>query len=237
MAAKKDFYGVTDEQELKPGSQTKDHRSINQKWNDWLHTKQNMGTILFFCAMLIFIFPDIQSWIFLLASFLTIKALLKKDKVPLKMPIQANVIDPKELGPKRVPQRANGIFFIGNDMKTGKEIWLTNSDCRQHFLVLGTTGAGKALPNNTNVLTPKGWFPIESLKTNDLVITPDGKSAKIRGVYPQGSLKLQRIHFQNSLHLDVSSDHLWEVFNKKEDKEVRSILSTNDILEEYIKNK
>jgi type IV secretory pathway VirB4 component len=26
---------------------------------------------------------------------------------------------------------------------TGKQVWLTNDDCRQHFLVVGTTGAGK----------------------------------------------------------------------------------------------
>jgi intracellular multiplication protein IcmO len=48
------------------------------------------------------------------------------------------------------PSKAEGIFHLGTVMQmgsvdrgTGKEVWLTNSDCRQHFLVVGTTGAGK----------------------------------------------------------------------------------------------
>ncbi|MGH0003731.1 type IV secretory system conjugative DNA transfer family protein [Pseudovibrio ascidiaceicola] len=69
--------------------------------------------------------------------------------MPFKIAMQEDVLDAKELGPDKkkphikVPQKSEGIFYLGNELVTGKEVWLNNSDCRQHFLLLGTTGAGK----------------------------------------------------------------------------------------------
>ncbi len=64
--------------------------------------------------------------------------------MPIKFPSQAGVLDQHEPDPENgKPSKSKGIFFLGNEIKTGKEVWLTNSDCRQHFLLLGTTGTGK----------------------------------------------------------------------------------------------
>lgn len=72
----------------------------------------------------------------------TLWGLTRQEDLPLKLPVQTGALDPKDLvGGK--PQTAQGIFYIGVDRFSRKEIWLTNSDCRQHMLVLGTTGAGK----------------------------------------------------------------------------------------------
>jgi intracellular multiplication protein IcmO len=68
---------------------------------------------------------------------------------PLKAPIQANrpgrpFPDTHEIDLcNGRPKPASGIFYLGYDRWTGKEVWLTNDDVRQHFLVLGTCGAGK----------------------------------------------------------------------------------------------
>jgi intracellular multiplication protein IcmO len=38
---------------------------------------------------------------------------------------------------------SEGIVAIGNDDKTGQQLWIGNEDARQHVVVPGTTGAGK----------------------------------------------------------------------------------------------
>ena len=55
----------------------------------------------------------------------------------------------------------DGIAFLGHERDTGREVWLGNSDMRQHLLVLGTTGAGKTeslLGIAANVLSWGGGF-------------------------------------------------------------------------------
>ena len=66
---------------------------------------------------------------------------------PLMIPIQDQLLDKHNINPaskdKEEPMIGEGIFYLGCRFGDNKEIWITDSDCRQHFLVLGTTGAGK----------------------------------------------------------------------------------------------
>lgn len=41
------------------------------------------------------------------------------------------------------PKSGDGIMFVGNEKKTNRELWVSNSDARTHILYLGTTGSGK----------------------------------------------------------------------------------------------
>ncbi len=38
----------------------------------------------------------------------------------------------------------DGLFFLGNETGTQKEIWISDSEARRHVLYMGTTGAGKS---------------------------------------------------------------------------------------------
>lgn len=142
--AQKQFAGVTDDQKISPAGMVRDHRSIFQKMVDWLHKPANVVVSILMLAGAAFYYVEIGAWAMMVATLLLAFALTRTESAPLKMPIQASMPDPNQPHPATgAPMSGQGIFFIGNDLKTGKEVWLTNSDCRQHFLVLGTTGAGK----------------------------------------------------------------------------------------------
>ena len=104
-----------------------------------------------------------------------------------------------------------GLLYLGNDAATNEELWLGNSDARRHAFVLGTTGAGKCLPADTLVLTPKGWVRNGDLRPGDQVIRPSGERANITSVHPQGRLPAVRMHFADGRFADCSHDHLWSV--------------------------
>lgn len=66
------------------------------------------------------------------------------DSYPLKVPQQQRLADPNQPHPATgQPVGGKGILFLGHEHGSGKEVWLTASDARQHFLTLGVTGAGK----------------------------------------------------------------------------------------------
>lgn len=209
----KQFAGVTDEQKISPAGMVRDHRSMVQRMLDWLNKPANMVVSMLMLAGVAFYYAEIGAWALMLALLLAAFALTRSEKAPLKVPIQAAMPDPNQPHPATgAPTPGQGIFFIGNDLRTGKEVWLTNSDCRQHFLVLGTTGAGKALSTSALVHTPTGWRRMGDLMVGDLVSTPDGQSAPITGYFPQGELEMCRLTFEDGRVLDgACPEHLWEI--------------------------
>lgn len=63
--------------------------------------------------------------------------------LPFRIPKQAGGIDHHLKDDKGRPQRSNGVEFVGNEIDTGKEVWRSTDEMKQHSLTLGTTGAGK----------------------------------------------------------------------------------------------
>ncbi|MFC4235999.1 TraM recognition domain-containing protein [Thalassospira xianhensis] len=144
MAVKPIFNGATDEQIRSPNLDVRDVRPVPTKVVDWLRKPQNMVVTLFGMAGASVLYGMLSDWLLIVAVLLFSWALSVTEKTPIKIPMQEKMPDPNEAHPKTgKPTIGKGIFFIGNDQVSGKEIWLTNDDCRQHFLILGTTGAGK----------------------------------------------------------------------------------------------
>ena len=138
------IYGVTKEQEVAPEWQARDIRPPFQRFLDWLRSPNAAFLSALILTTAAWLAPPLIPLFLPCMIVLLLVALNSKETAPLKIPIQTGLIDPNEIDPgTRKPSQAKGIFFLGNEMRSGKELWLTNSDCRQHFLVLGTTGAGK----------------------------------------------------------------------------------------------
>lgn len=136
--------GSTTGQEISPQTTVRDIRPNSTKMWNFLDTSANSSIIILSLAITVLIYPQFWELFVLIAIFLATRSMFTKISVPLKLPVQSGMVDLNELKPgAATPQLANGIFFLGNESSTGKELWLTNSDCRQHILVLGTTGAGK----------------------------------------------------------------------------------------------
>ena len=136
--------GLTQDRELNEEFLVRDTRSGFKKFKDWLSHPNNMVVLLIMLASLAFLIPSVSDIIFISSIFFFWFAMKRSETAPIKMPIQSKLPDPHQPHPATgKPSEAEGIFFLGNEIKSGKEVWVTNSDARQHFLVVGTTGAGK----------------------------------------------------------------------------------------------
>jgi intracellular multiplication protein IcmO len=142
--AQKQIRGSLGKQEVREEYITRDTRGLITRFVDWLKVPVNMTTFMFTFACIAYLVPGIADICLVITGLLAWFGLSRPEIAPLKLPAQSNLPDAHERSPKDgSAQAAGGIFFLGNELRTGKEVWLTNSDCRQHFLVLGTTGAGK----------------------------------------------------------------------------------------------
>lgn len=89
-------------------------------------------------------------------------------------------------------------------------------DAVGNTVVTGETGSGKAQPLDAKVLTPIGWRLMGELAVGDLVTAPDGKSAPITGIYPQGEKEIYRVTFEDGRTVECCDDHLWKVWRQQE---------------------
>lgn len=137
--------GVELTEEVKSKRQVVDPRPLSQKILEWMRTPTNLASSVFFIAFAAYFVPALCDLFLLIAAALTVFGMRQTETLPIKFPAQSGLLDVHEPDPSKggKPDKAKGIFFLGNDIKTGKEVWLSNSDCRQHFLLLGTTGTGK----------------------------------------------------------------------------------------------
>ncbi|BCB22159.1 TraM recognition domain-containing protein [Bosea sp. ANAM02] len=135
--------GLKESQELNVEWLHRDARPLFTKFADWMHKPANASMAVVMLAAVGFVVPAIGDVMMILALAITAWALSKREGLDLRLPAQSGLIDPNNPMPNGAIGPAKGIFFLGNDMVRGSELWLGNDDCRQHFLVLGTTGAGK----------------------------------------------------------------------------------------------
>lgn len=227
------FRGVASNQELKHNIDIRDTRTISQRISDGMKSKNfpMIATLLFFgLSVLLGIYTE---FIFLIALALIpiIKKQQQKVVLPFKLPETSHRIDwhqPKP-GQRGTASMAQGVVFIGNEIGTNNELWLTDSDVRQHILLFGTTGAGKAFKLNEKFLTPYGWKENKDLKEGDLVMTPFGYYSKIIALFPQKSKQMMKIYFDNGEIKEVSEDHLWEFYFENDETKYSSF-------EEFRKN-
>src|SRR3546814_8521422 len=92
---------------------------------------------------------------------------------------------------------------------------LNNYDVRQHFHVLGRAGAGKALPDDPPINTVGCWRTMADIRVGDRISMPDGTSAWVDGVFPQGELDIYRVTFEDGRTSEACPEHLWEVFGAR----------------------
>jgi intracellular multiplication protein IcmO len=67
----------------------------------------------------------------------------RTSRFPLRAPMDSRRPDPSEAHPATGrPMPAEGACFLGNEIGTGREVWLSTVDMRQHLLDVGSTGSG-----------------------------------------------------------------------------------------------
>ena len=75
--------------------------------------------------------------------------------------------------------------------------------------LVAKAGTGKALENNSLVLTSNGFKKIKDLSLDDIIIGNDGKKHKILGIFPQGKKRVYEVHFTDGTVVECNDEHLW----------------------------
>lgn len=83
-------------------------------------------------------------------------------------------------------------------------------------VVIGRAGSGKAQPLDARVLTPNGWTLMGELHPGSVVSTPDGKTANVIEVFPQGEKDIYRVLFSDGSCAECCDEHLWYTKTQKD---------------------
>src|SRR5690554_5812548 len=70
------------------------------------------------------------------------------------------------------------------------------------------TGQGKASVLSAMIKIPGGWTTMGKIKLRDVVCTPDGGTAVVDGIFPQGKVPVYKVTFWDGRYTIVSGEHL-----------------------------
>ncbi len=101
---------------------------------------------------------------------------------------------------------------IGRDEEIRRVVQVLSRKTKNNPVLIGEPGVGKAQPLGARIKTPAGWTTMGEIEVGDLVSTPDGGTARVTGVFPQGKKLIYRVHFKDGKWADACGEHLWKVF-------------------------
>ena len=79
---------------------------------------------------------------------------------------------------------------------------------------------GQSQPLDCQVLTPQGYVNMGSINVGDIVSTPEGGTAEVIEIHPQGVIPTYEIELEDGRKTRCSAEHLWKVsYRKKENGE------------------
>lgn len=88
---------------------------------------------------------------------------------------------------------------------------------RKHIPVIsGAPGIGKAQPLYSKIKTPTGWTTMGKVRVGDVLTMPNGDSAPVSAVYPQGRKEIFELVFADGRKTHACAEHLWNI---KKDRE------------------
>ncbi|MEL7341214.1 MAG: LAGLIDADG family homing endonuclease, partial [Bacteroidota bacterium] len=99
--------------------------------------------------------------------------------------------------------------------------------------LVGNAGVGKAQPLDAKIMTPDGWKLMGDMHPGSLVMTPDGISAKVLDVFPQGKKDIYKVTFTDGSSTECCKDHLWHTKTclDRDAKKAGSVKSLQEIME------
>lgn len=129
-----------------------------------------------------------------------------------------NEIDYK-LNDNRVKPEQNANFqlvdYIDSDKKVPLKLRPYQQDivdkCREREVIQAATGAGKALPLDTDILTPNGFVKMRDIHVGSVVYDENGEKTNVIAEFPQSELKQEyKITFNDGSYVICCKDHLWK---------------------------
>lgn len=87
-----------------------------------------------------------------------------------------------------------------------------NNPKKQIVFAIGPAGTGKAQPLTAKIKIPGGWTTMGDINIGDRVTSPDGNTANVIGLFPQGIKQTYSITLYDGRTTLACAEHLWEVF-------------------------
>jgi intracellular multiplication protein IcmO len=232
------FDFVEQDQELSKRVVIPDTRSEGARAAEWIAQPINFGKAMLWTGVVTAVLlPWIALPVTLMMLFARLMHGLVSHPMPARYPKDLGGMDPSYAVPDRgetgTPAKpADGIFFLGNErsrsrQRHGREIWWSAEDLTTHLFAVGTTGAGKALRLDEPVLLADGTFKcMRDLQVGEALRHPGGGSTSITAVYPQGMLRMWRVTLVDHRRIDVSGDHLWQVYGPGREPGAPRVMTT-----------
>ena len=123
------------------------------------------------------------------------------------------------LNDNRVKPEQNANFklvdYIDSDKKIPLKLRPYQQDiinkCREREVIQAATGAGKALPLDTDILTPNGFVKMRDIHVGSVVYDENGEKTNVIAEFPQSELKQKyKITFNDGSYVICCKDHLWK---------------------------
>lgn len=161
------------------------------------------------------------------------KYLAEQELLPDDLEIQVQ----ESYTPSTVSYKLQDHRVLRDYQENAKAFAIAPVDKGDHFskLIAMPTGTGKALCNDTLIITPFGNKRLGDICVGDEVLAPDGTWTTVFGVYPQGVRKAHRIHFQDGRQAVCDEEHLWDVKVPQEGTYSLSYTFTTKEIKEKIK--
>lgn len=161
--------GINARDEISKGRVLRNTKKVEHIAIDFMKSSIGASGILFTLAFLGFVFPGFIYFSILISPIFYYLWANKRVSLPLKMPRHSNVIDDNEISLiNNKPTNADGTYFLGNELDTREEVWLTKREICTHTMVLATTGGGK-----TEALVS---LAVNSLAQGSGALLADGKA-------------------------------------------------------------
>lgn len=138
--------GLEDREAQERKNLLRDVRSPAHKLADALKNGTVQICGVFGAGVCLFAFPVVATPFFGLGLFFFMLRCLcvRNERLPFRMPLGLSGTDKGDPLPgRRGFAKPEGIFFLGNRLQDGKELWLKAKDILTHMLLFGTTGSGK----------------------------------------------------------------------------------------------
>lgn len=140
----KDIRGLQRHQEQRQSQLIRDTRTTGQKLADLVKNPTAMGILFAMMAVASFMLPGLADLLLIGGVIVFMAVLSHKATLPFRLPQRAKIFDYNDPKPgSGKPNMARGIYFFGNEQKTNRELWFSNTDMRTHVLIFGSTGSGK----------------------------------------------------------------------------------------------
>ena len=104
----------------------------------------------------------------------------------------------------------------------------------QITILSSSTGTGKAMPLDTDILTPSGWVKLKDIHPGSIVYDENGEETKVINEFYQGEKEVYEITFIDDTKIECCEDHLWKFTTYTSYFKQWKVLSLYDIYYYYI---